>query len=418
MANSLHGKHIILGVTGSIAAYKSAELIRALTSLGALVQVVMTEGAKAFITPLTLQALSGRAVRDHVFDSDAELAMGHIELARWADLIIIAPASANVIASLSQGQAGSLISTLCLATSAPVVICPAMNEKMWAHPATKKNVRRLKSFGYDIFGPAKGEQACGDMGWGRMQEPEMIVEHARTYFSDGDLTGLTVLITAGPTREAIDPVRFISNHSSGKMGYAMAIAARARGARVILISGPTALERPDNVDFIQVESANEMYEAVMAHCPDANIFISVAAVSDFYCLDKSDKKRAKSNHPLTLSLGKNIDIVAQVQKKHAHLYVVGFAAQTHDVEAYAKKKRIEKSLPMMVANRVGEAGVGFNSENNQVSIVTDKGIQSLAKTSKKELAILIWDEIRLQYQQWKKSNKALEELTTCEKEFS
>ena len=211
----------------------------------------MTEGAKAFITPLTLQALSGRAVRDHVFDSDAELAMGHIELARWADLIIIAPASANVIASLSQGQAGSLISTLCLATSAPVVICPAMNEKMWAHPATKKNVRRLKSFGYDIFGPAKGEQACGDMGWGRMQEPEMIVEHARTYFSDGDLTGLTVLITAGPTREAIDPVRFISNHSSGKMGYAMAIAARARGARVILISGPTALERPDNVDFIQ-----------------------------------------------------------------------------------------------------------------------------------------------------------------------
>ena len=312
----LNTRHIILAISGGIAAYKSAELVRLLIKSGAQVQVVMTSGAIEFITPLTLQALSGNPVHQHLLNPQAEAGMGHIQLARWADLLLIAPASANVMARLAQGQANDLLTTLCLATDAPVLLAPAMNQAMWQDQATQDNLQTLQARGLQIHGPAEGEQACGDIGAGRMLEPNELLAAVKAQFSQGLLDGKTVVITAGPTREAIDPVRYISNHSSGKMGYALAQAARDQGATVILISGPTQLAQPEDVTFVAVESAQDMLEASLKTGSSADYFIATAAVADYRPTIASEQKLKKQNadHGLTLELTQNPDILTSMRK--------------------------------------------------------------------------------------------------------
>jgi phosphopantothenoylcysteine decarboxylase/phosphopantothenate--cysteine ligase len=385
MSDSLHNKRILLGVTGGIAVYKTVELLRLLKKGGALVRVVMTEGAKAFVTPLTFQVLSGERVRDTLFDNDAEAAMGHIELARWADMIVIAPASANVIASLSHGFAETLLTTLCLATTAPIYLCPAMNKHMWAHPATRANIALLAKRGVHMIGPESGEQACGDVGLGRMSTPEAILEKISAASKVGKLVGQTVLITAGPTQEAIDPVRYITNHSSGKMGYALASAAQKEGAQVVLVSGPTALEKPEKVSCIDVISANDMLDAVMKAVPKVDIFIACAAVSDFQSVDIAAHKIKKSAEGLTLQLNKTPDILRHVSSLPAPPFIVGFAAETDSLENNAIKKLKEKNCDMVVANQVGQQDIGFNSDENEVSVFTKAGIKNFSKESKSQL---------------------------------
>lgn len=366
----LAGKRILLGISAGIAAYKSALIVRLLKQAGCEVRVVMTSGAQAFITPLTLQALSGEPVRTSLLDPEAEAGMGHIELARWADIVLIAPATADLIARLVHGMADDLLTTLCLASEAPKLIAPAMNQAMWRHPATQRNVEQLGADGWQLIGPAAGDQACGDIGPGRMSEPEAIFEAITRHFSCAPQPSNSphVVITAGPTREALDPVRYLSNHSSGKMGYALAAAAVAQGARVTLISGPVALPTPAGVARIDVESAEQMHQEAMRLAPEATLFIGCAAVADYRSASPAEhklKKQADSD-TLMLTLIKNPDIIADVAALPAgkRPMVVGFAAETQQLEQYAHDKLNRKGLDMIVANDVSQAGLGFGSNDN------------------------------------------------------
>lgn len=394
----LANKCILLGVTGSIAAYKSADIVRRLREAGAIVRVVMTEHAKRFITPLTLQAVSGHPVHDDLFDLQAEAAMGHIELARWADAIIAAPASGDFMARLARGEANDLLTTVCLATPAPIAVAPAMNQGMWKQAAEHLPVLRQKNI--HIFGPAQGSQACGDFGPGRMLEPMEIVEQLSTLFATGRLAGINILVTAGPTHEAIDPVRYITNISSGKMGMAISEAAREAGANVMLISGPTTISKPAHIPLIPVVSGEDMFKAVMARVDDYDIFISVAAVSDYRAQTIASQKIPKANDSWQLTLTRNPDIVASVAKRECPPFIVGFAAQTHDVIASAQKKRQQKNLHMIIANEVGR-GKGMGTEDNAVSVITETEVKSLPIMSKDKLARQLIPMIADEYFQFK-----------------
>lgn len=376
-------KQIIVGVTGGIAAYKSADLVRRLREAGAEVRVVMTSHAKEFITPLTMQAVSGNPVHEELFDLKAEAAMGHIELARWADAIVIAPATADFMARILKGEADDLLTTLCLAAKAPIALAPAMNQAMWKNTRTQENLQALKSLNIHIFGPAEGSQACGDVGPGRMLEPLDIVEKLSNVFSTGLLAGKQVIITAGPTREPIDPVRYISNASSGKMGYALAEAARDAAASVTLISGPVNLEKPSHVKQINVVTAQEMFDAVMDQIKNCDIFISVAAVADYRCKHVSTQKIAKTNETLTLELEKTPDIVSHVARLSPRPFVVGFAAETEDVIQKAKIKLKTKNLDMIIANQAMEA---IGNDENAVTVLWKEESQRFDKMAKNQLA--------------------------------
>ena len=391
---TLAGKKILLGISGGIAAYKCAELTRRLIERGAQVQVVMTHAAKEFITPLTMQAVSGRPVSDSLLDPAAEASMGHIELAKWADLVLLAPATADLIARMAAGMGNDLLTTLILATDAPVAVSPAMNQQMYRNIATQENIATLARRGMTIWGPAAGEQACGDIGPGRMLEPMQLVNHCEAFFQadslqTSPLQGKSILITAGPTREAIDPVRYITNHSSGKMGYAIAQAAAKLGADVTLISGPVNLATPQQVQRIDVESASDMYQTVMQHAQSHDVFISCAAVADYRPQIVADQKIKKTDdsEQMTLTMVKNPDIVASVAAMTEHRpFTVGFAAETQDVEKYARNKLINKNLDMICANDVSVAGQGFNSNDNALTVYWQGGEQALPLSSKAELA--------------------------------
>jgi phosphopantothenoylcysteine decarboxylase / phosphopantothenate---cysteine ligase len=378
---SLNNKHILLGVSGSIAAYKSAELVRRFKDAGADVRVVLTAGGAEFVTPLTFQALSGNPVHSALLDTEAEAAMGHIELARWADAVIVAPASANLLARLAQGRADDLLSAICLATAAPVAVAPAMNQQMWANAATQENLRQLNARAVSQFGPGEGDQACGDVGPGRMLEAEQLAQLTADIFETGALAGRTVLITAGPTQEAIDPARYLSNRSSGKMGYAIAQAAVEAGAKVILVSGPTALETPSRVQRIDVASAQQMRDAVMQCIGECDIFIGAAAVADYRPTNIATQKIKKSEDVLTLELQRNPDILAEVAALKGGPFAIGFAAETENLEQHAREKLQRKGLDMIAANLVGE-GVGFERDDNALLVLTAKDKQQLPKASK------------------------------------
>lgn len=385
--SSLANKQILLGVTGGIAAYKSAELIRRLQDQGATVRVIMTPAAREFITPLTLQALSGNPVHTDLLDPAAEAAMGHIELARWADLVLIAPASADFMARLAQGKGDDLLSTVCLATAAGIALAPAMNQGMWRNAATQANLKTLLDRGIKIFGPAEGSQACGDVGPGRMLEPSDIAFAAAGLFQAGSLAGLKVVITAGPTREALDPVRYLSNYSSGKMGYALAQAAVEAGAQTVLISGPTNLPAPAKLDFIAVTSAEEMYQASMMQAQGCDLFIAAAAVADYRPLEQASQKIKKTtSDELVIRLVKNPDIVAGVAELRPKPFTVGFAAESENLVAHARAKLKAKNLDLVIANNIAEAGIGFNSDDNAVTLVDNAGEQLLSQRSKQQLA--------------------------------
>ncbi len=383
---ALNGRRILLGVSGGIAAYKAAELVRLLRGAGAELRVVMTPAASEFITPLTLQALSGQAVRQSLFDAAHEAAMGHIELARWAELILIAPASADLMARLAAGMADDLLSTLCLASAAPLWLAPAMNQQMWQAAATQANVAVLRERGVQLLGPASGEQACGEQGPGRMWEPAQLLAACVTHFADGPLRGVAVTITAGPTREAIDPVRFISNHSSGKMGFALAEAAAGMGARVRLIAGPVSLSTPTGVARIDVESAEQMLQASLAD--PGEIFIACAAVADYRAVQVADNKLKKQQPALELKLLRNPDILATMAGQRPRPFCVGFAAETERLAEHAQGKLKAKGLDMIAANWVGEraAGGGFDSEHNALQVFWPGGDRQLALTTKTQLA--------------------------------
>jgi phosphopantothenoylcysteine decarboxylase/phosphopantothenate--cysteine ligase len=381
---SLTDKRILLGISGGIAAYKSADLVRRLKETGADVQVVMTPAATGFVTPLTFQALSGRPVRLELLDPEAEAGMGHIELARWADLIVIAPASADFIARLAHGFADDLLSTLCLASDKPIALAPAMNRLMWSNPATQDNCKILQRRGIKLWGPGSGDQACGETGDGRMLEPLQIREQVFEFFNRGAgaLQGLAVLITAGPTREAVDPVRFISNNSSGKMGFAVADAAVRAGAQVRLVSGPVNLATPAGCERIDIESASQMYDAVMAHVAAADIFIAVAAVADYRPLTQATQKIKKHRETLSLELERNPDILGSVAALARRPFCVGFAAETDNVLEYAAGKRKRKNLDMIAANRVGVADRGFDSDQNTLHVLWEGGEKALPMADK------------------------------------
>jgi len=383
----LTNKQVVLGISGGIAAYKSAELTRLLKGAGADVRVVMTPSATEFITPLTLQALSGNPVHQHLLDTEAEAAMGHIELAKWADLILIAPASANLMARLTAGQGDDLLTTICLATEAPICLAPAMNQAMWKDSGTQENAEKLISRGIKLFGPGVGEQACGDTGPGRMLEPEEIVQETANQFETGSLTGKTLFITAGPTREAMDPVRYISNHSSGKMGYAIAEAAAEAGASVKLISGPVNIKAPERTQLIKVESAEEMLSASLEGLENCDIFIAAAAVADYRPTAVAEHKIKKGTEEIMeLHLVKNPDIVATVAGSSPKPYTVGFAAETKDVLNYARGKLERKGLDLIIANDVSRSDIGFNSDENAVTVISQQDTLELPQASKRQLA--------------------------------
>ncbi|HEY3786555.1 MAG TPA: bifunctional phosphopantothenoylcysteine decarboxylase/phosphopantothenate--cysteine ligase CoaBC [Steroidobacteraceae bacterium] len=382
----MQGKRILLGVSGGIAAYKSPDLVRRLRERGAEVQVIMTAGAREFVTPLTFQAVSGRTVRTDLWDAAAEAAMGHIELARWAQLVMIAPASADFLARLATGQADDLLSTMCLATEAPIAVAPAMNQVMWANAATRANVATLQQRGVHVLGPAEGDQACGEVGAGRMLEPLELADRAASLFvGGGPLYGRRVLITAGPTRERIDPVRFISNRSSGKMGFAVAQAAREAGAEVILVSGPVSLPTPSGVRRIDVESATDMLTAVLQVVEQADIFISTAAVADYRPANAADKKIKKTSDRLDLCMERTPDVLATVAARPGRPFVVGFAAETDSVEQNARGKLLKKNLDMIAANEVGH-DKAFDCEDNQLVVLWRTGRRELGRASKLTLA--------------------------------
>ena len=393
----LTNRNIILGVTGGIAAYKAAELVRRLREHQANVRVVMTAAATEFITPLTLQALSGEAVHLDLLDTEAEAAMGHIELARWADLVLIAPASADFMARLASGQADDLLSTLCLATGAPISLAPAMNQAMWRNAATQANCQTLQVNGIRLFGPGEGDQACGDVGPGRMLEPDAIALLAAQQFSSRQLDGARVVITAGPTIEAIDPVRFLSNHSSGKMGFALAQAAMEAGAATTIIAGPCTQQNADAVRRVDVVSAADMLAAALETAADCDIFISTAAVADYTPVSVATNKIKKQASEMTLTLQRTEDILARVSALAARPFCVGFAAETNDVVDYARQKLQKKNLDMIVANDVAQAGIGFQSDENAVTVITASDSLAIKQTSKLNLAKLLVDIISQHY---------------------
>ena len=387
---------VVLGVTGGIAAYKSAELTRRLKDKGADVQVVMTAGAREFVTPLTFQALSGRPVRTDLWDAAAEAAMGHIELARWPQRIVIAPATADFIARLAHGLADDLLSTLCLATDAPIVVVPAMNRLMWSNAATQANVAALRQRGFTILGPAEGAQACGETGAGRMVEPQAIVDALfaapRTLDGNSPLRGRKVVVTAGPTRERIDPVRFITNRSSGKMGYAVAEAARDAGANVVIVSGPVNVPTPPGLKRVDVETAEQMMNAVQAEIADTDIFIAAAAVSDYRMREIAAHKIKKTSDELSLQLSRTPDILATVAAGSPRPFVVGFAAETQNVERNALAKLEGKKLDMIAANQVGE-GLAFDCDDNALTVYWAGGKRELERAPKCQLAGSLIDVI-------------------------
>ncbi|MCE8016773.1 bifunctional phosphopantothenoylcysteine decarboxylase/phosphopantothenate--cysteine ligase CoaBC [Halomonas sp. MCCC 1A17488] len=407
LAQRFAGRRILLGISAGIAAYKSAQLARLLKQAGCEVRVVMTEGAQAFITPLTLQALTGEPVRTSLLDPEAEAGMGHIELARWAETILIAPATADLMARLALGMADDLLTTLCLASDAEKVMAPAMNQAMWRHVATQRNAERLAQDGWRLLGPASGDQACGDVGPGRMLEPEAIVaeliqpsreaaQGQAARVGDAPARGLHVVITAGPTREPLDPVRYLSNHSSGKMGFALAAAAAELGARVSLISGPVSLPTPVGVERTDVETARQMHEASRRLAADCDLFIGCAAVADYRAATAAEHKikKREGEEGLTLKLIKNPDIIADIAHTRdaagGRPFVVGFAAETRDLEAYARDKLERKRLDMIVANDVSAAGLGFGADDNAALLLwrdgEGEGGEQLPPQPKRELA--------------------------------
>ena len=392
---SLINKNIILGVTGGIAAYKSAEIVRHLKKSGSSVRVVMTSSAEEFITPLTLQALSGNRVSTDLLDAESEAAMGHIELAKWADAILIAPATANTLARLSSGRGDDLLSTVSLAFDGPISIAPAMNQAMWKDNRTQENLENLQKKGFQICGPGSGEQACGDVGLGRMLGPLEILELFSSSFDQGNLSERSILITAGPTQEPIDPVRFITNRSSGKMGYSLAEAAIEAGAKVTLISGPVNLEPPPNCNFISIETANEMHEAVMHHVKSKDVYIGTAAVADYrpVTFHESKIKKDTDKSSLTLQLQENQDILKSVGELNERPYLVGFAAETDNLLSNAKKKLKNKRLDLIVANDVSNKEIGFDSNENEVTLITNSEENVLEKQNKKKISKKIIDFI-------------------------
>ena len=382
----LAAKHVLLIISGGIAAYKAPEVVRRLRDAGAEVQVVMTPAATAFITPLTLQAVSGREVRHELFDPAAEAAMGHIELARWADVIMIAPATADFLARLRLGLANDLATAVCLASGAPLLAAPAMNQQMWNHPATRENIGVLTARGVVFAGPGAGSQACGEVGPGRMLEAVDLCAATAAMFARGLLAGKRVLLTAGPTREPLDPVRFISNHSSGKMGYAIAAALRDAGAEVVLVSGPTVLPPPPAVVMVAVETAQQMLDAVMSRLGGIDIFIATAAVADYRPADPGQQKIKRAGHALELTLVPNEDILARVAREAVPPFTVGFAAETNDVERHARLKLDGKGVDMIAANQVGSDGLGFNADDNELLVLWRGGSQVLPRAAKTRLA--------------------------------
>jgi len=385
---SLINKNILLGVTGGIAAYKSAEIVRGLKKAGSSVRVVMTQSAKEFITPLTLQALSGNPVSTDLLDVEAEAAMGHIELARWADAILIAPATANTLAKLSSGRADDLLSSITLAFDGPIGLAPAMNQAMWKDERTQSNIQNLEHKNFSLYGPGSGEQACGDVGLGRMLEPSEIIELFASLFEAGTMSNKSILITAGPTQEPIDPVRYLTNRSSGKMGYALAEAAVEAGAQVTLVSGPVNIEPPARCNLVSVKTAEEMHEAVMHHIKKKDIYIGTAAVADYSPtkVEGSKIKKDRSNLPLVLEMKENKDILKEVSELEDKPYMVGFAAETDDLLENARKKLEIKKLDLIIANDVSDKSIGFDSNENEVTLITSSEELLLDRDSKKKIA--------------------------------
>lgn len=380
--------NILVGISGGIAAYKSPDLVRRLREHGADVRVVMTEAATRFIGELSLQAVSGHRVHRHMMDPEAEAAMGHIELARWADKILIAPASANCMAQLAHGFANDLLTTVALASQAPLYIAPAMNQQMWANIATQENLKTLINRGVEVIGPGVGDQACGEVGAGRMEEPAMIAEQIMTSTSDQSLQDKHIMITAGPTQEAIDPVRYVTNHSSGKMGFALAAAAVRAGAKVTLISGPVTIQTPLGVERINVTSATDMHNQVMQNLDTVDVFIGCAAVADYGITEPASQKLKKTDDQLVLTMVKNPDIIGTVANQANKPYCVGFAAETNDVEAFGRKKLQAKQLDMICINDVSDQSIGFNSDDNELTVVSASSddSQTITKSSKSLIA--------------------------------
>ena len=393
----LADQHFIVGITGGIAAYKSAELVRRLCKQGAQVQVIMTQAAKAFIAPLTLQALSGRPVRDTLLDPEAESGMGHIELGRWADTIVVAPASADFIARLAAGLASDLLSTVCLATSAPVILAPAMNQAMWQKPTTQRNLTTLRADGITLLGPAEGAQACGDTGPGRMLEPDELIECLTNSQNPGPLENIRVMVTAGPTWEALDPVRGLSNHSSGKMGYAVANAAKLAGASVSLISGPVTITPPTGVELKNVTTAKEMLGAVESSVSGFDIFIGVAAVVDYRPTQVAPTKMKKATQTLTVEFVRNPDILSTVTQQPDPPFTVGFAAETDQPLEHARQKLKNKCLDLIAVNQVGGDDNPFGSDHNPLTLISQHDQVELGRDSKAELARRLVEEIAGRY---------------------
>jgi phosphopantothenoylcysteine decarboxylase/phosphopantothenate--cysteine ligase len=385
---SLINKNILLGVTGGIAAYKSAEIVRELKKARSSVRVVMTQSAQEFITPLTLQALSGNPVSTDLLDKEAEAAMGHIELARWADAILIAPATANTLARLSSGRADDLLSSITLAFDGPIGLAPAMNQAMWKDERTQSNIANLEEKNFSLYGPGSGEQACGDVGLGRMLEPSEIVELFSSLFAVGSLSNKSILITAGPTQEPIDPVRYVTNKSSGKMGYALAEAAIEAGAQVTLVSGPVNIEPLASCNLVSVKTAKEMYDAVIHHAKGKDVYIGTAAVADYSParIESSKIKKDDSKESLVLEMKENQDILKAVSEMENRPYVVGFAAETDDLLKNARKKLEKKKLDLIIANDVSDKTIGFDSEENEVTLITNSEEVLLDRSSKKKIA--------------------------------
>jgi len=402
---NLQGKNILLGITGGIAAYKTPELVRLLKKAGANVRVVMTRAAQEFVTPLTLQSLSGEAVRTELMDLQQESTMGHIELARWADVVLVAPATANFLSQIAHGTANDLLTTLCLAADSDIIVAPAMNHVMWGNPATRNNVEKLKSFGVRFEGPVAGDLACGETGDGRMQEPEVLFDAISRYFGEAALSGVNVVVTAGPTYEAIDPVRFIGNRSSGKMGFALAEAFVRAGARVSLVAGPVNLDTPRGVTRHDVESARQMSDRVSSLVPDCDLFEACAAVADYRVADSAPGKIKKNDKDMSLQLTPNEDILASVAGKKNSPFTLGFAAETENLLEYARAKLERKQLDVIAANLVGAEEGGFGAEKNALTVVWNEGKVILPMQDKRKLARELVDIVARLYLHKKKNTE-------------
>ncbi len=394
---SLTNKRVLLGVSAGIAAYKTPDLVRKLTELGAEVQIILSKNADQFVAPLSLQAVSGHAVHSYAMTAESESGMGHIDLARWADIVLIAPATANIMARLCQGNADELLTTVCVATEAPIAVAPAMNQQMWQNAASKANIETLKSRGVHILGPDAGEQACGEVGLGRMLQPVDIAARVGSMFQNTQLTGKRIMITAGPTWEALDPVRGITNHSSGKMGYALAEAAIEAGAEVTLVTGPTHITKPERATVLDVVSALDMHSAVMSTIDQQDIFIGVAAVADYRPVDSADQKIKKNADEMTITMIKNPDILADVASRDAPPFCVGFAAETNDVVDYARSKLERKKLDLIAANHVGGSETGFGTPDNAITLIGHHDTMELPKQNKSALARQLISEISKAY---------------------